>query len=206
MSEKSLAKGTEAGCKRSEVNSLVQIPSESFPVCRICQTITSNETPISPCNCKGTLAYIHLSCLEKWLNQSGRNFCELCNFRYESIQTQRYTFCESLTLWICHPRNRRHIRSDLIVVALLTLVTSGLLFICTYGMDYFGYQAEQESIDKAWIKLTLVSFLVVIILGYLIAVYLLLRDHLVPWYHWWTRTMNIRLQILYTQGRRSELV
>ncbi|XP_050301788.1 E3 ubiquitin-protein ligase MARCHF3-like [Anthonomus grandis grandis] len=173
-------------------------PNLSFsniPVCRICQTNSATEHLISPCNCKGTLAYIHLTCLERWLNQSGRNFCELCHFRYEAVQTQRYGLCEGLRIWICHPRNRTHIRSDLVIGVLLSLVTSGLLFICIYGMDYFTYQAEKVGIDKAWIRFTLITFLVIILLGYVTSIYLLLRDHFVPWYHWWTHAMNITLQI-----------
>ncbi|KAJ2944832.1 hypothetical protein O0L34_g1726 [Tuta absoluta] len=49
-------------------------------VCRICMT-RGRERLISPCNCKGSLANVHLSCLERWLNQVGRNHCELCGFR-----------------------------------------------------------------------------------------------------------------------------
>lgn len=80
MSEKSLA-GVKL-VKSQEVKSPVQVGSANFPVCRICQTTSASEILISPCNCKGTLAYIHLSCLECWLNQSGRNYCELCSFRF----------------------------------------------------------------------------------------------------------------------------
>ncbi|XP_019762306.1 E3 ubiquitin-protein ligase MARCHF3 [Dendroctonus ponderosae] len=181
----------------------VQVPSANFSCCRICQTVASGEPLISPCNCKGTLAYIHLSCLERWLNQSGRNFCELCNFRYDAIETQRYSLCQSIRLWICHPRNRRHIRSDFIIGVLLTLVTSGLLFICIYGMEYFAIQAEKVGVEKSWIKFSLISFLIIILLGYLVSIYLLLRDHYVPWYTWWTRTVNIRLQI---PCRRTQIV
>lgn len=193
MSQKSLA-GVKLA-KSQDVKSPVQVGSANFPVCRICQTTSASEILISPCNCKGTLAYIHLSCLERWLNQSGRNYCELCSFRYDAVQTQRYGLCESVRLWICHPRNRRHIRSDFIIAILLTLVTSGLLFICIYGMEYFSVQAEKVGIEKGWIKMTLISFLAIITMGYLVSIYLLLRDHLIPWYNWWTRTVNIRLQL-----------
>lgn len=197
MSDKRLASNSAKNFNvlGSEKFPPVQIPSANFSSCRICQTVASGEPLISPCNCKGTLAYIHLSCLERWLNQSGRNFCELCNFRYDAVETQRYSLCQSIRLWICHPRNRRHIRSDFIIGVLLTLVTSGLLFICIYGMEYFAIQAEKVGIEKAWIKFSLISFLIIILLGYLVSIYLLLRDHFVPWYTWWTRTVNIRLQV-----------
>ncbi|CAG9770645.1 unnamed protein product [Ceutorhynchus assimilis] len=191
-----------------EIHPIHVVPSNLFPSCRICQTNTPNERLISPCNCKGTLAFIHLSCLERWLNQSGRNFCELCNFRYEAIETQRYGLCESLRLWICHPRHRHHIRSDFVIAILLSLVTSGLLFVCIYGMDYFALQAERLGLEQNWIRFSLATFLAIISLGYIVSIFLLLRDHLVPWYAWWVRTVNIRLQIPHRRDNniRPEII
>lgn len=59
-------------------------------VCRICHTNTSKEPLISPCRCKGSLAYVHLACLERWLNQSCRSYCELCRYHFNVIETPRY--------------------------------------------------------------------------------------------------------------------
>lgn len=42
------------------------------------------------CRCKGTLAYVHLSCLERWLNQSCRTYCELCRYYFNAVETPRY--------------------------------------------------------------------------------------------------------------------
>ncbi|XP_047036901.1 uncharacterized protein LOC124642485 isoform X7 [Helicoverpa zea] len=78
-------------------------------VCRICMT-RGRERLISPCNCKGSLANVHLSCLERWLNQVGRNHCELCGFSYPAIRTPRYTVLQALRLWFGNPRNRSHLQ------------------------------------------------------------------------------------------------
>ncbi|KOX71695.1 hypothetical protein WN51_03406 [Melipona quadrifasciata] len=40
--------------------------------------------------CKGSLAYVHLACLERWLNQSCRSYCELCRYHFNVIETPRY--------------------------------------------------------------------------------------------------------------------
>ncbi|KAF7280973.1 E3 ubiquitin-protein ligase MARCHF2-like [Rhynchophorus ferrugineus] len=179
--------------KHDKQKSLAQVPSLTSPVCRICQASASSEQLISPCHCKGTLAYIHLSCLERWLNESSRNYCELCKFRFNAIQTQRYGLWQGLRLWVLHPRNRRHIQSDFIVGLLLTLVTAGLIAVCIYGMDYFVNEAYRIGMGKNWIRFVLVAFLFIISLGYVVSVYLLVRDHFTPWYQWWRRTVNIRL-------------
>lgn len=47
----------------------------------------------------GSLAYVHLSCLERWLNQSGRTYCELCQYQFHAVQTRRYSRMESLRMW-----------------------------------------------------------------------------------------------------------
>ena len=58
---------------------LVQESNESVSgilMCRICHGEESNQKNlIVPCNCSGTLRYVHHSCLLKWLkmSESGKN-------------------------------------------------------------------------------------------------------------------------------------
>ncbi|OMJ69729.1 hypothetical protein SteCoe_32471 [Stentor coeruleus] len=54
--------------------------------CRICLQISSEEL-IRPCNCKGTLSFVHQSCLKEWLlrvAESDGEFkkCEICKGKY----------------------------------------------------------------------------------------------------------------------------
>ncbi|KAI4497878.1 hypothetical protein M0802_006994 [Mischocyttarus mexicanus] len=70
------------------------LASVGSSVCRICHTNTLKEPLVSPCRCKGTLANVHLSCLEKWLNQSCRSYCELCHYQYNAVETLRYNWYE----------------------------------------------------------------------------------------------------------------
>lgn len=37
------------------------------PSCRICLEQDSLDKLISPCNCDGTIKYIHMDCLKTWL-------------------------------------------------------------------------------------------------------------------------------------------
>jgi RING-variant domain len=61
---------------------------------------------ISPCRCKGTLAFVHKSCLEHWLRESANQHCELCQQRYPLRQSLRYKWWEALLIWYRNPRNR----------------------------------------------------------------------------------------------------
>lgn len=162
-------------------------------VCRICHTNTVNEGLISPCNCKGTLAYVHLSCLERWLNESSRNYCELCMYRFEATQKKRYKLCEGLKLWIRHPRNRNHIRSDFLIAILLSLVTFGLIASCILGMEYFVEEASKWGLQQKWIKCGLCMFLIIVVVGYIATMYLIGRDQIAPWFRWWSMTVDIHL-------------
>jgi hypothetical protein len=50
--------------------------------CRIC--LESDGTFITPCNCKGTIKYVHSYCLNKWRtsNSSAYYKCDLCHYHY----------------------------------------------------------------------------------------------------------------------------
>ncbi|XP_076621604.1 E3 ubiquitin-protein ligase MARCHF3-like [Colletes latitarsis] len=170
--------------------SLVSVGSS---VCRICHTNTSKEPLISPCRCKGTLAYVHLACLERWLNQTCRSYCELCRYRFNVVETPRYRLPESLRIWISHPRNRRNIQSDLLIFTLLSVVTVGLVTVCLLGMQYFVIEGKKIGISKLWTRGAIWFFLTIVVLGYITTVYLLAKDQVSPWYRWWKSTVNVRL-------------
>lgn len=50
------------------------------PTCRICLEMTGDGTEplLRPCKCTGTTAFVHGSCLIKWLRVSGHDQCEVC--------------------------------------------------------------------------------------------------------------------------------
>lgn len=60
------------------------------PTCRICQTsrsaddINGQESLVSPCDCRGSLGFVHKSCMEKWLNLRNKDTCELCHFKFNT--------------------------------------------------------------------------------------------------------------------------
>ena len=56
------------------------------PQCRICFAAANEDDPlISPCACKGSLEFVHASCLDKWrrvMPRRRQNTCETCRTRY----------------------------------------------------------------------------------------------------------------------------
>ena len=58
--------------------------SKSF-TCRICLEQDFRIQMISPCQCKGTLEFVHKACLSKWRSIDGasRFRCEICHSHYQ---------------------------------------------------------------------------------------------------------------------------
>ncbi|XP_031779690.1 E3 ubiquitin-protein ligase MARCH1-like isoform X2 [Nasonia vitripennis] len=151
-------------------------PGSRSSLCRICRASSWTKEPlISPCRCKGTQAHVHLSCLERWLNQSCRNYCELCNFRYNALETPRYGWFESLRIWVNHPRNRQHIRTDFLIFALLTVFTAGLSSVCLLGTHHFVLEGTRVGFSETWTRVAIAVFMAIAILGYSAWVYLLIK-------------------------------
>jgi len=49
-------------------------------VCRVCRFKGTPSKPLyNPCVCSGSIKYTHNDCLIRWLNQTKRDMCELCN-------------------------------------------------------------------------------------------------------------------------------
>ncbi|RVE45559.1 hypothetical protein evm_009756 [Chilo suppressalis] len=172
-------------------------------VCRICMT-RGRERLISPCNCKGSMANVHLTCLERWLNQVGRNHCELCGYNYPAIRTPRYTVLQALRLWFGNPRNRSHLQSDCLIFWLLSTVTAGLLAVCIVGTQYFVIEGnkfgkldaglrKEEGISHRITETAMDFFMAVVLCGYSVTVYLLWKDHYVMWNRWRRAHVNVRL-------------
>ena len=52
-------------------------------VCRICfDGPLENDPLFRACDCKGSVAYVHHACLAKWVSDSQRTACELCQARF----------------------------------------------------------------------------------------------------------------------------
>jgi hypothetical protein len=61
--------------------------TEEVDTCRICHGDSTDGRLFKPCRCKGTCAFVHVNCLDRWRTQSTnpRSFyrCEQCLFEYK---------------------------------------------------------------------------------------------------------------------------
>ncbi|XP_030381041.1 E3 ubiquitin-protein ligase MARCH7 [Scaptodrosophila lebanonensis] len=69
--------------------------------CRICRWNRSDMEIIScPCNCKGSVGYIHMKCLKRWIMHQRDNRCEICHAIYD-ISEDRLSFKQMLKTFCC---------------------------------------------------------------------------------------------------------
>lgn len=71
--------------------------------CRFCLSDETPETLIAPCQCRGTLTYVHDSCLRTYFVYFPDRICRVCHERMEHpwIDLERNVICATITfLWI----------------------------------------------------------------------------------------------------------
>ncbi|XP_037725481.1 uncharacterized protein LOC119557017 isoform X2 [Drosophila subpulchrella] len=78
----------------------VHSANENGNSCRICRWNRSDMEIIKcPCNCKGSVGFIHLKCLKRWIMHRRDNRCEICNAVFDiseervSLKQMVRTFC-----------------------------------------------------------------------------------------------------------------
>jgi len=66
------------------VNFQVHDLEENFN-CRICQDIGEpNQEVCIPCECAGSIKYVHVNCLKEWMKQKQSLECEICHKPYKN--------------------------------------------------------------------------------------------------------------------------
>ncbi|KAH7959777.1 hypothetical protein HPB49_013765 [Dermacentor silvarum] len=60
----------------------VSLSSDGAPACRICFFGGGKEPLLEPCNCRGTIGFVHRECLELWIQRTVNPQCQVCHFQY----------------------------------------------------------------------------------------------------------------------------
>ena len=98
---------------RMQLNRIQTKPVEYVFLVRKMVGSYSNETYlgrlISPCRCRGTMKFVHLSCLNSWRyaspNAKSVYQCDQCGYRYNFNRTQYAAFVGSLYTRVCPSYN-----------------------------------------------------------------------------------------------------
>ncbi|XP_077464383.1 E3 ubiquitin-protein ligase MARCHF2-like isoform X1 [Stigmatopora argus] len=161
------------------------LPSDGGPMCRICHEGGCPEALLSPCDCTGTLATVHKSCLELWLSSSNTNCCELCHARF-SIQRTLRPFKQ----WLRDPgahEERRLVFCDIVCFLFVTPLASISGWLCLKGVKD-DLQLGSLLQNTGLISLTLVLFSI-----YTLWTMVCLRYHCKVYSEWRKKEQQVRL-------------
>ncbi|XP_014253488.1 E3 ubiquitin-protein ligase MARCH3-like isoform X2 [Cimex lectularius] len=120
-------------------------------VCRICHEAETPETLISPCECSGTMALVHVSCLERWLSTSNTDYCELCKFNFRTHRGPR-----PITQWLCSrnmPAGPNGFYGDVLCLLILTPLCFVSVYLCSVGAYVYIQKGQWEGVGLAFISI-----------------------------------------------------
>jgi RING-variant domain len=119
----------------AQMDALVAVDNEAgVKCCRICLEDEDQDSMIAPCLCKGSMKWVHRSCLDEWRrNEQDRAFsqCTECHFQYHFIEKD-----SPKSFWN-QPRTKLFlfISRDIFVVTLLLQCLIGLFGLITMLLD-----------------------------------------------------------------------
>ncbi|GAB0090396.1 hypothetical protein DMENIID0001_051250 [Sergentomyia squamirostris] len=168
--------------------------------CRICLMANTKDDDrlISPCHCRGSLELVHINCLERWLDATGRTYCELCLFRFQTTSVLRHSAMASLRIWYRHPFHRRLLFSDILLCVLFIILGFTMTLICVLALEYFVHhkpQTDQQELPQIWTTASMMVFLIIVVVSSILNIFLVMRSQIIPWFRWWRHNRRVKLLI-----------
>ena len=113
-------------------------PSAEIPesICRICFEIETSQNPlISPCECSGSMKYIHEECLKKWICSKTRDpktfSCDVCKQSLQmEINVKLVLSCKELKNEIF-----KILLFPIIIIIMSTITTLLIIYLITTATD-----------------------------------------------------------------------
>ncbi|XP_021196688.1 uncharacterized protein LOC110380880 isoform X3 [Helicoverpa armigera] len=167
-------------------------------ICRICFGGESAERLVRPCSCRGTIAAVHRSCLERWLLQAATSYCELCRHHYVVTRSHKWSWMRSLAEWAMSGRGRALAADVWRALALGTasvLGTARALHACDAVL-----QAGARRGGGAALAANLFSSLLIGVIGALnglLTTWMLLKiqEHQLSWQAWRDSTLHVHVTL-----------
>ncbi|XP_060535590.1 E3 ubiquitin-protein ligase MARCHF3-like [Cylas formicarius] len=182
------------GVGKSDIQTLATKLSIASVTCRICYDSDKEEQLIAPCHCKGTMAFVHRSCLETWLSESGTSTCELCHQIYTTERTIKYTSGCSIWHWLRSSSGYQGhgVRGDIATCSVITPLAIVITYVCLYSSEYYSQQKFSTVPAARWTSMSLLLMIGIVLVGYYLWAYSVIRLHARTWYNWWQRACVVR--------------
>lgn len=115
-------------------------------ICRICLESSSSDESLgrllSPCRCKGTMKYVHATCLDQWRAASARSSssvaCDQCGAPYRFRKSRFVGLATSPTLLF------------VVSLGLFLLLIWSVGVVATFAMDLYDTPVTQRKAKSSW--------------------------------------------------------
>lgn len=170
-------------------------------VCRICR-LTSNtaENLESPCNCKGTIGLVHISCLERWLSESRSNRCEICRYEFKVNRILKFSWLGGLVRWLLTWRTNLDARQLLFLFAYFVFLTPVVIAcLVTFGMWLtLVHNINKDTnldvpITILFGSMALIFVLNILLIAHYKEVYEELKYQYGVFYYWWINNYDVQI-------------
>lgn len=162
-------------------------------ICQFCLCEDSQSSLIvSPCRCSHRL---HKVCLENWLNYKKQKKCDDCDFEFDVETRLKYTFAESIRIWMEHPLNRTHFLTQLFLIVFLNTIATLLVGITSQHIAYL-IRCEFNPFSRDYWRIG--SFSLALIPSTLLFIrcnVIFVETQIIPWYFWWQSRTHYQLKM-----------
>lgn len=172
------------------------LESDSELICRICHGGESIDDLLTPCRCRGSIALVHLKCLERWLKESNHSSCELCQHHFKILREPKYGILWSIMVFLRHPGfHLKEIILDLMAFTIYTpsavASTYMLMLICEALVK--NNIVTTGSVSSHIIAFSAVFGMAAIDFTYSSWLIMTLQKHVDAWREWYNANSRIRV-------------
>jgi len=154
--------------------------------CRICQDGNSLEPLLNACDCSGSIGLVHALCLEKWLSQSARESCELCQYEFKTVKRVK-----NFHQFLCRPDlpllEKHYILADTACFVVLTPLGLASSYLCLRGANQYYNN------DDFWAGFALVLLSTFLTLLYVFWVTIAIRYHYRSFKEWQKESVEVNI-------------
>ncbi|XP_011300055.1 E3 ubiquitin-protein ligase MARCH3 isoform X2 [Fopius arisanus] len=145
---------------------------------------------ISACKCRGTVALVHVECLERWLTESGHTRCELCGYKYLTKKVPRYGMCKSAWIWFNTVIATRQVLLDFLYLLVTTPLALFSIYICALALRLIIDSGFNEI---PWMIVAMLPTCSLTLIAYWSWLVTLGRLHGRRWHRFWRDNFVVRL-------------
>ncbi|XP_060857881.1 E3 ubiquitin-protein ligase MARCHF2-like isoform X1 [Metopolophium dirhodum] len=174
--------------------------NDKLIMCRICYDVfyfsfawgrtqlndDKKENTVSPCNCVGSHAHVHVTCLEQWLSVSKSSTCDICSYTFKTIE-------RSLTIheWLRERRTCQGFCQQFTVMFFFVAIWGLVLIACGLKtIEYFLDTNDKNSVSNGFL-MTIITFAMAAMLWFWLVIFSSI---------WKRMNMVIRLDKNYLNG------